>query len=65
MAIICLRGSQAGSRLEMGLVMLLGAGVGFGQRRVAVRNPDEPGPPKRSKQEPHEEREIPEGPWLQ
>lgn len=49
MAIICLCRSQAGCKLEMGLAMLLGAGVGFGQRGMAIRNHNEEGPPKRSK----------------
>lgn len=49
MAIICLCRSQAGCKLEMGLAMLLGAGVGFGQRGMAIRNHNEEGPPKGSK----------------
>lgn len=51
MPIICLRRSQAGCRLEMGLAVLLGAGVGFGRRGMAIRNQNEHGPPKGWKQE--------------
>lgn len=49
MAIICPQRSQTDCRLEPGLVMLLGTGVGFGQRGVATRNHNEQGPPKGSR----------------